>query len=58
MPTGSTSWQRVALEFTAPAEGQPGVSAVYVMIQRIPRYAYDDPTRGTVWLDDFVMREK
>jgi hypothetical protein len=58
LPAGSTSWQRVALEFTAPEAAQPGVSAVYVMLQRIPRYAYDDPTRGTLWLDDFAMKEK
>jgi hypothetical protein len=58
LPTGSTQWQRVALEFTAPEAAQPGVSAVYVTLQRIPRYAYDDPTRGTLWLDDFAVKEK
>ena len=57
LPSGSTDWERVVVEFTAPAVAEGG-SAVYVTLQRTPRYAYDEPTRGTLWLDDFVMSRK
>jgi tetratricopeptide (TPR) repeat protein len=54
LAVGSTDWRRVAFEFTAPAGGR----AVMITIKRIPRYSYDDPTRGTVWFDDFVLSEQ
>jgi hypothetical protein len=57
MATESNDWERVAVEFTAPA-AVGGVSAVYVTLQRLPKYAYDEPTRGTLWLDDFAMSTK
>jgi hypothetical protein len=47
---GSSDWQRLMVDFTAPAKG-----AVYVTFQRIPKFSYDDPTRGVVWLDDFAI---
>ena len=53
--SGSTDWGRVAVEFTAPSSSD-GAAAIYVMLQRIPKYAYDDPTRGTIWLDDFALK--
>lgn len=54
LESGSTDWHRVAFEFTAPA----GARAVLLTVKRIPRYSYDNPTRGTVWLDDFDLIEK
>ncbi len=57
LPSESTDWERVSVEFTAPAAAG-GVSVVYITLQRIPRYAYDEPTRGTLWLDDFAMSAK
>jgi hypothetical protein len=48
---GSESWRRLTAEFTAPKTAGRAVG-VYVGIQRRPRFSYDDPTRGTLWLDD------
>jgi tetratricopeptide (TPR) repeat protein len=51
---GSTDWQRLSVDFAA---GQ-GVSSVVLTIIRIPRFSYDDPTRGTIWFDDFTLTEQ
>jgi tetratricopeptide (TPR) repeat protein len=51
---GSSDWQPVAFDFVAPT----GASALVVMIKRIPRFSYDDPMRGSIWLDDFVLTEQ
>jgi tetratricopeptide (TPR) repeat protein len=50
---GSSDWRPVTLDFTAPANSRAAV----VTIKRIPKYSYDNPTRGTIWLDDFVLTE-
>jgi len=47
-------WQLLAVDFAAPANQ----SAFSVSIQRTPRYSYDDPTRGTIWFDDFKLTER
>ncbi|HEX4947907.1 MAG TPA: tetratricopeptide repeat protein [Blastocatellia bacterium] len=54
LPEGSHAWQQMNLEFTTPANA----SAVWLQVQRIPKYSYDDPTRGYVWFDDFVLKEQ
>jgi len=55
---GSHDWQRLTFEFVAP-QGSPGeMSAVVVSIKRKPRFSYDEPTRGTVWFDDFSINEQ
>jgi tetratricopeptide (TPR) repeat protein len=51
---GASDWKPVSFVFAAPPVAETA-SAVYVSIKRRPRYTYDDPTRGTVWLDDFKM---
>ena len=28
-----------------------------ISIKRKPRFSYDEPTRGTVWFDDFSMKQ-
>jgi tetratricopeptide (TPR) repeat protein len=53
VPAGSNDWRLNALDFTAPASGP----AVILTIKRIPKFSYDNPTRGTIWLDDFVLTE-
>ena len=47
-------WQRLAFDFVAP----DGARAVYVTLKRIPRFSYDDPARGVIWLDDFNLTEQ
>ena len=54
---GTSDWKPVSLAFVAPAVAE-GSSAVYVSVKRRPKYAYDNPTKGTIWLDDFTMKEE
>ncbi|QQS47630.1 MAG: hypothetical protein IPM66_02950 [Acidobacteriota bacterium] len=48
-----TEWQQLTVDFTAPANAGP----LYVAIVRIPKFSYDDPTRGAIWFDDFSITE-
>lgn len=53
---GSNDWQRLTVSFTAPeSKSGGGAAAVFVSLKRKPKFSYDEPTRGTVWLDDFSM---
>lgn len=54
LPEGTHAWQQLSVEFTVPTNS----TAVFVQIQRIPKYSYDDPTRGYIWVDDFVLKEQ
>ncbi|HKV38228.1 MAG TPA: tetratricopeptide repeat protein [Blastocatellia bacterium] len=31
--------------------------AVLLSLKRTPRFSYDDPTKGTIWLDDFELQK-
>jgi hypothetical protein len=55
---GSHDWQRLTVEFVAPLSSTGEMSAVLVSIKRKPRFSYEEPTRGTVWFDDFSMNEQ
>lgn len=46
-------WQRLTMDFVAP----PGADSLVISVKRKPKFSYDDPTRGTVWFDDFSVRE-
>lgn len=48
-----TEWQRLAGDFISP----PQTVKTYVTIARLPRFSYDEPTRGTIWFDDFKLTE-
>jgi tetratricopeptide (TPR) repeat protein len=50
---GSNDWRLIAIDFTTPASAH----AVIITIKRIPKFSYDNPTRGAIWLDDFVLTE-
>jgi tetratricopeptide (TPR) repeat protein len=52
--SGSGAWQHLRVEFVAPSEP----AAMSVAIVRVPKYAYDEPTSGTIWFDDFSLREQ
>lgn len=49
-----SDWQQLQIDFVTPADQK----AFYVSIQRIPKYSYDDPTRGSIWFDDFKLIER
>jgi hypothetical protein len=50
----SDDWQKLTVSFVAPANQ----AAVTLAIVRIPKFSYDDPTRGTIWFDDFTLVER
>jgi len=50
---GSSDWRRVVVDFTAP----PNARAVVVTVKRVPKFSFDQPTRGVVWFDDFALTE-
>ncbi len=49
----SSDWQPYTLDFVASTKSK----TVLVTIRRTPRFSYDEPSKGTVWLDDFTLRE-
>jgi hypothetical protein len=55
---GSSDWNHLAVEFIAPESASESASAIFVSVKRKPRFSFDEPARGTVWLDDFVMKER
>lgn len=52
VPAGTSDWQPLTLDFTAP----PNDAAVFLRIVRRPQFVYDEPTSGLVWFDDFQLR--
>jgi tetratricopeptide (TPR) repeat protein len=50
----SKDWQRLQLQFTAPLDN----AGVNITLVRLPKYAYDDPTSGVIWFDDFMLRAR
>ena len=50
-------WQQLAVEFTAPQIPEGPQPAFYVTVRRKPKFSYDEPATGTVWLDDFTLTE-
>ncbi|MBL8188173.1 MAG: hypothetical protein JNK38_09200 [Acidobacteria bacterium] len=50
---GTTDWQHLVVEFTAPADS----ATAQVSIIKIPRFEYEEPTKGSVWFDDFKLTE-
>ena len=55
---GTNDWQRLSVDFVGPQVGNGATSAVYVSIKRKPKFSYDEPTRGSVWFDDFLLKEQ
>jgi hypothetical protein len=51
---GTSDWHRIAIDFVAPQSAQ----AIVIKIKRVPRFSYDEPTKGTVWFDDFTLTEQ
>ena len=47
----------MSFDFVAPRGNSDSV-AVYITVKQTPRFSYTEPTRGTVWLDDFTIKEQ
>jgi tetratricopeptide (TPR) repeat protein len=54
---GSNDWKLLSIEFVAPKVADAS-SAVYISMKRKPKYEFDEPTHGIIWLDDFTMKEQ
>ena len=50
---GTNDWRKLSLDFSVPA----GMPTVLIAVKRTPRFKFDDPSRGSIWMDDFVMTE-
>ncbi|HXG68718.1 MAG TPA: hypothetical protein VNO70_26715 [Blastocatellia bacterium] len=55
---GTSDWQLLQVDFVAPADRTPDSSAVIITVQRQPKFSYDEPTKGAVWLDDFTINRR
>ncbi len=56
VPAGNNDWERMSVTFTAPQSAGDS-AALVISVKRQPRYSYDEPTRGRIWFDDFVINE-
>ena len=50
---GTRDWQPLMAEFKTP----PDVRAVLLTVRRLPQFSYDEPTKGSIWFDDFTLTE-
>ena len=50
--SGTYDWKRISMEFIAPQQSTSGLT---LTVKRIPKFSYDEPTRGTIWFDDFNL---
>jgi hypothetical protein len=50
--SGTRDWQRISFEFIAPQQSANGLT---ITIKRLPKFSYDEPTRGAIWFDDFSI---
>jgi tetratricopeptide (TPR) repeat protein len=51
---GSYDWRLLTIDFVAPSDAR----ALMIAIKQTPPFSYVDPTRGTVWFDDFGLTEQ
>ena len=51
---GTSDWKPVRVEFVVPA----GSSALLLSVKRTPQFSYDEPTKGSLWFDDFSLKER
>jgi hypothetical protein len=50
-PQGTNDWQQGTLEFTASDD------MLLLSIRQKPKFSYEGPTLGTIWFDDFDIRQ-
>ena len=55
---GKQGWQRVAFDIVSPAAPNEEAVALVVTIVHKPKFSYDEPTRGTLYFDDFTLTEQ
>ena len=50
---GTSDWRRLSVDFVAP---ESSASGLLLKLRRLPEFSYDEPARGSVWLDDFSIK--
>jgi tetratricopeptide (TPR) repeat protein len=50
----TAEWQQLTTDFVAPQD----TAVLLLTIKRAPKFSYDDPMTGTIWFDDFELREQ
>ena len=51
--SGTDEWRQLTMQFDVPVSD----ATVLLQVKRIPKFSYDEPTKGTIWLDDFELKE-
>ncbi len=51
--TTQSGWQQLSFEFATPANATAGK----LILQRTPKFVYDEPAKGSLWLDDFSLTQ-
>jgi Tetratricopeptide repeat len=54
--SGTYGWKEMAVDFRSPS-ANTDLIPVAISLKRQPRFVYDEPTKGRIWLDDFALRE-
>jgi tetratricopeptide (TPR) repeat protein len=54
----AADWALLSVEFIAPKYDTTSASPVFISVKRKPKFSYDEPTRGTIWLDDLAIKER
>ena len=55
---GKAGWQRIDFDMDSPSGPNGEAVALLVTIVRKPKFSYDEPTRGTLYFDDFTLIEQ
>lgn len=55
-PSGTYGWKEMGVDFRSPS-ADVDLIPVAISLKRQPRFVYDEPTKGHVWLDDFTLRQ-
>jgi tetratricopeptide (TPR) repeat protein len=54
LAAGSYDWRPLTINFVAPS----GARALVISVKQTPQFSYVEPTKGTVWFDDFILTEE
>lgn len=54
--SGTYGWREMQVDFRSPSANEELIPLV-ISLKRQPRFVYDEPTKGRVWLDDFTLSE-
>jgi hypothetical protein len=55
---GKAGWQRFDFDVDVPPSPNSETVPLIITIVRRPKFSYDEPTRGTVYFDDFTLTEQ